>query len=157
MRKSLAAAMAAVTFGGAIAATAAPAYADAYNDYRYRRHGNGDSTAAAIVAGVAGLAIGAALASKNDRYGNSRYGASRYYDRGYGYGDSYQYGYGANDSYGSGYGYGYDPRTDGYYGGYNRSYGQGYDDDRGRSCVSRERVWDPYLARSVKIERRYPC
>jgi hypothetical protein len=89
MKKSLAAAMAALTFGGAIAATAAPAEARDWGhghrgyyggggwDHRY---GNGD---AALAAGVLGLAVGAALA---DSGGRGYYGPA-YYDRGgyYGY------------------------------------------------------------------------
>jgi len=81
MRKSLTVAMTALTFGGAIAATAAPAQArpHGYYDNRYygHRHGNSD---AAIVAGVAGLAIGAALASNGRGYSNGGY-----YSRGYAY------------------------------------------------------------------------
>lgn len=92
MRKSLTVAMAALTFGGAIAATAAPAQARPhgyYNGGYYggRHHHNGD---AAIVAGVAGLALGAALASNNRGYYNGGY-----YSRGYAYdpyyGDRYYY------------------------------------------------------------------
>jgi hypothetical protein len=127
MRKFLASAMAALTFGGAVAATATPAAA---HDYYYRhRHHSGDTAAVAAVAGIAGLAIGAALADG---------GSSR--SRGY-----YS-------------GYSYDPRYDRYGGGY---YGRGYyyDDDyyRPRICISRERVWDPYIGRHVSIERRYRC
>ncbi len=152
MRKVLASTVAAITFGGAVLATAAPAYAEhnnsygGYNSYggHSRHRGNGDSTAAAIVAGIAGLAIGAAIANKSD--GRQRY------DRGYGYSDSY----GSNDGYGYrnnyGAGYGYDSRSDNYY-------RHGYDGyyDQSRTCVTRERVWDSYRDRYVKVERRYPC
>lgn len=149
MRKVLASAIAAVTFGGAVLATAAPAYAEHYNSYGgYNRHrGNGDTAAAAIVAGIAGLAIGAAIASKDDN--------RQRYSRGYGYNDSYGYGdsYGYRNNYGTGYGY--DSRSDGYY----RQHRHGYDGyyDQNRTCVTRERVWDSYEDRYVKIERRYPC
>ena len=142
MRKFLASALAAVTFGGAVVGAAAPAYAEHYSGYgNYSRHrGGGDATAAAVIAGIAGLAIGAAISSKN---GNDRYG--RGYDRSYGY----------QDSYGYGSGYGYDPRSDSYYSGRRN----GYDSYYGRQsiCVTRERVWDPYEDRYVKVERRYPC
>jgi hypothetical protein len=92
MRKNLAAGMAALTFGGAIATAAIPAAAEArpyhggYHGYYggYRHHDNG----AAIVAGVAGLAIGAALASGN----HHSYYRGGYYDYGYAPG-YYDYGY----------------------------------------------------------------
>jgi hypothetical protein len=93
MRKTLTAAMAAMTLGGAVCATAAPAQArdhgwhggyGGYGGYggHYYRHDNGG---AAIAAGVVGLALGAALASNSHSY---------YYDRPYyrgGYYDSYYY------------------------------------------------------------------
>ena len=56
-------------------------------------------------------------------------------------------------------GYRYDPRYDSYYrGGYYRD---GYY-DRGRryayrTCITRDRVYDPYIGRRVTIERRYAC
>ncbi|MDE2486140.1 MAG: hypothetical protein KGO51_01970 [Alphaproteobacteria bacterium] len=94
MRKLLAAGLAALTFGGAVAAAAIPATAEArewHDGHGYRgdwdrHHDNGG---AAIVAGIAGLAIGAALAdSSHPRY-----------DRGYAYRPTY---------------YGYDDDDDGY-------------------------------------------
>ncbi len=126
MRRSLAAAMAAITFGGAVAATAAPAEARPYRGDYGRRHHNNDA-GVAIAAGVVGLALGAAIAGNN----NSR----SYYDRGYGrgYGRAYAPAY----AYGPGYGYGPPPRY--------------------RVCQSRERVYDPYIGRSVVIRRDYPC
>lgn len=85
MRKTLTAAMAAMTLGGAMVATAAPAEARdwghrGYYGGGYYRHDNGG---AAVAAGVVGLALGAALASNSHSY---------YYDRPYyrgGYYDSY--------------------------------------------------------------------
>jgi hypothetical protein len=76
MRKTLTAALAALTLGGAVSATAVTG-ADARPYYHggggyYRHGGNGG---AALVAGVAGLAIGAALASDHPRY----YGGPGYY------------------------------------------------------------------------------
>ena len=95
MRKTLAAGLAALTFGGAVAAAAIPTAAAArewhggyhggYHGYRggYHHGGNG----AAIFAGVAGLALGAALADS---------GHHSYYRGGYGYG----YAPGYYDDYG---------------------------------------------------------
>ncbi len=128
MRKFLTAAVAALSFAGAIAATSAPAEArdhrrgsyggGYYGGGRYYRHH--DNTGTALAAGVVGLALGAALASSNS---NSR---SYYDDRSY---------------YGRGY--------------YDRSYsrgGYGY-----RTCETSERVWDPYIQRRVIITQRYAC
>lgn len=131
MRKFLAPAMAAVTFGGAVLAAATPADAERYRGGHYysgRHHhgGGGDDVAIAAVAGIAGLALGAAIADGNRSH------SSAYYSRGYPYRGGYRY----------------DPRYDSYDGGY---YG------RDRMCVSRERVWDPYIGRHVRIERQYPC
>lgn len=76
--------------GVALAATsltvAAPAEAQRY----YRHYDRGNDAGTAIVAGIAGLAIGAAIASSaNDRYYDDRY----YYDRGprYNYAPRYDY------------------------------------------------------------------
>jgi hypothetical protein len=127
MRKILTAAMAAITLGGAVAATASPAEARGHGGYhggyggyggRYYRHDNGG---AAIAAGVVGLALGAALANGGHGYS-------------YGYGPSY---YG-RDYYGPpAYGYGY---------------GEGY-----RVCESERWVWDPYWRRNVPVRTRYAC
>src|SRR4051794_30560986 len=101
MRKVLTAALAAITLGGAVAATAAPAQAQGYHHggwgggYRggwYGGHHHNDVAGPAIAAGVVGLALGAALASNSNHYASPRYGyAPGYYD--YGYAPSY-YGYG---------------------------------------------------------------
>ena len=79
MRKTLAAALAALTAGGAMAATVLPTTADArpYGHY-YGHRGNGG---AAVAAGIAGLAIGAAIASDHPRYYSYGYGPA-YYDYG---------------------------------------------------------------------------
>jgi hypothetical protein len=88
MRKTLTAALAAMTLGGAICATAAPAEArdhgwrGGYGGYggRYYRH---DNTGAAIAAGVVGLALGAAIADSHPHYYRGGYYAPPppyYYD-----------------------------------------------------------------------------
>ena len=96
MRKILTASIAAVTAAAAVAATAAPAES---RPYHHRRHNNNDAAAAAAIAGVAGLALGAALANNGNsrsyyNYGYApRYGYDYRYDRPYGYGYSPAYGY----------------------------------------------------------------
>lgn len=125
MRKVLTTAIAGVTAAGAVLATAAPAEAQRY---RHHRHGgDNDEVAAAIIGGVAGLALGAAIAGNGDRR-----------DRGYYYDNRYSY----------------DPRYDSYRGGYYRDYRPRY---AYRTCISRDRVYDPYIGRRVTIERRYAC
>jgi hypothetical protein len=87
MRKTLAAGLAALTFGGAVAAAAVPATAEArpYHGGYYGHHGHGDAAGAAIVAGIAGLALGAALSDNHPHYySRSYYGGYPAY--GYGYG-----------------------------------------------------------------------
>lgn len=141
MRKFIATALASVTAAGAVMATAAPAQADDYRHYRHHKRGGGnDAAAAAIIGGVAGLALGAALSNgaRRDGYDNGY----RYDRRGYsGYGYDYRY----DRPYARSYGYGYGDR----YGYYERP--------RYRTCVSRDRVWDPYIGRRVTIERSYAC
>lgn len=89
MRKPFAAGMAALTFAGAVATAALPTAAAADPHYRggygygydhHRSHRGNDAAGAAIVAGIAGLALGAALSNNHSSYG--------YYDRGY-YGRGY--------------------------------------------------------------------
>jgi hypothetical protein len=142
MRKLLTSALAAVTAAAAVAAVATPAQAERY---RYRHRDNNDAAAAAVVGGIVGLALGAAIAGSNK---------DRRYDDGY-----YRRGYYDNGYYRGGGGYGY--RDDGYYrgySGYSGYSGRAYAYDYGpRVCVSRERVYDPYYGRRVMIERRYAC
>lgn len=135
MRKFITSAMAAVVTAGAVLAAAGPASAERRH---YRHRDNDNEVAAAILGGVAGLALGAALSNGSRDRG---YYDRRYYDRG-GYGRSYSY----------------DPRYDRYYRGQPRAYGY-YDRPYGgyRTCVTRDRVWDPYIGRRVTIERRYAC
>jgi hypothetical protein len=134
MKKTLAAATAALTFGGAVAAAALPTAAQARDwrggGYRYYGgyggyHHHNDAAGAALVAGIAGLAIGAALADSGHR---------SYYRSGY-------------------YGYGYVPGYDGYGPGY---YDYGYYRPYG-VCSSERWVWDPYIHERVLIRHRYAC
>ena len=136
MKKLLTATIAAVMAAGAIAASAGSAQAEPYR-YHRDRNNNNDAAAAAIVGGVLGLALGAAIAGSNK-------------DRGY-YNNGYSSGYYNNSYYGGGSRY-YDNR---YYGGrYAQPYAYGH---APRTCVSRDRVYDPYIGRRVTIERRYAC
>ncbi|HEX4712546.1 hypothetical protein [Phenylobacterium sp.] len=134
MRKLLTAAMAAITLGGAVCATAAPAEAGPHGGYYgggyYGGHHN--DAGVAVAAGVVGLALGAALANNHGYYDRG------YYGPGY-YGGSYGGGYYAPGYYGAGY-------YPGYYG------YPGY-----RLCASRHWVWDPYIGRRVLVRSRYAC
>lgn len=131
MRKFLTSGMAAVIGVGAVLATAGPASAE-HRRYRHHRHGGDDEVAAAVLGGIAGLALGAALSGKSSRNDRGGY----YYDNGYRY----------------------DPRYDRYSRGgyYDDGYGR-YDRYAERTCITRERVYDPYIGRRVTIERRYRC
>ncbi|HEY9234793.1 MULTISPECIES: hypothetical protein [Phenylobacterium] len=143
MKKLLISAMAGVVAAGSLAAVATSAEAQ---PYRYRHHrDNNDAAAAAVVGGVLGLALGAAIAGSNkDR---------RYYDNGY-YNNGYYNGYYNNGYYGrSGYDRGYYGRS--YYG--RPAYAYGYSYGPPRMCVTRDRVYDPYIGRRVTVQRSYPC
>ncbi|WP_374532307.1 hypothetical protein [Phenylobacterium sp.] len=145
MKKMFVGALAAVTAAAAVASVAAPAQAEPYR-YGRRDHNNNDAAAAAVVGGIVGLALGAAIAGSNK---------DRRYDNGY-----YRQGYYDNGYYNNGYyqGGGYGAYGDSYYRGYN-GYGGAYASDYGRRrvCVSRDRVYDPYVGRRVTVERRYAC
>lgn len=106
----------AVAMGASVLAVASPAQAQRYGGYHGGYHGR-DNGGTAIVAGIAGLAIGAALASNNDR--------GRYYDRGYDDRVVYEEPYYAPAPIYRGY--------DGYYEerGYYRDDHRGYDRGRG--------------------------
>jgi hypothetical protein len=110
----------AVALGASALAVAAPAEAQRYGGYRGRDNGS-----TAVIAGVAGLAIGAALASSANRRDDDYY-----YDGGYNgpivaypqvYDGSYREGYPGYDFY-----RGYNG-----YSGYNGNYARGYDRGRG--------------------------
>lgn len=110
--------------GATLAATALTVAAPAEAQY-YRRHRGGDATGAAIVGGIAGLAIGAAIASNNNR--------DRYYrDDYYSYNNNYRY----ND-------YNY-PQYNNYY--YRERYVQ-------RCRI--ERRYDPYYGGTYRVRVCY--
>lgn len=130
MRKFLTAAVAALTLGGAMVVTTAPAearphgwggYGGGYGGYRYYDH-HGSNAGVAVAAGIAGLAVGAALASPRPYY-NGYYGGD-YYGRGYAYPSS---------------GYYYYPAP---------AY---------RVCSGGHWVWDPYAGRDIWVRDRYYC
>jgi hypothetical protein len=74
--------------GTVLGASVLTAVAPAAEAQRYRRYHHRDDTGTAIVAGIAGLAIGAAIASGDRRYDYDR----RYYrQRGYYPTDGYYY------------------------------------------------------------------
>ena len=109
-------------------AVAAPADAQRYGYRHYNR--GGDATGAAIVGGIIGLGLGAAIASSN----NNRYNDRGYYNNGY-----YNNGYGQYDR-------GYNPYDRGYYprnGYYNNNY-------RPQRCWV-ERRYDPYYGRGIPV------
>lgn len=89
MRKSLAAVMAAITVGGAVATAALPAQAQRYERHDHHRHRN-DAAGAAIAAGIVGLALGAALTSNHNNYSYGPHYDRGYYPRGYYYEPGYR-------------------------------------------------------------------
>lgn len=122
MKTTITKAVLGLTLGATALTAAAPAEAQRY---RYRDRDNGG---AAIVAGIAGIAIGAAIA------GSSR---DRYYDRGYrGYDRRY---YNYDNFYRQ---RGYYPRDSYYYRDYER---------RGWRGCSIRRVYDPYTGQRVRV------
>jgi phosphate-selective porin len=107
-----------LTLGATALTAAAPAEAQRY------RHRDRDDAGAAIVAGIAGVVIGAAIAgSARDRYDDRYYYDDRRYDGYY-----RQRGYYPRESY--------------HYRDYER---------RGWRGCSIRRVYDPYLGRRVKV------
>ena len=118
MRKLLIGGLAALTFATGALAPAAEAQAQNRYYYRHRHH---DDDGAAIAAGIAGLAIGAALASGSSRrsYGYYDYGPRGYYDEGY-----RGRGYSGAPRYYRPYAYGYDRRcrTTSYWDDWNGGY-----------------------------------
>jgi hypothetical protein len=128
MTRILTRAVLGITLGATALTAALPAEAQ-----RYRRGYRGnDNTGTAIVAGIAGLAIGAAIASNNN---DRRYRERYYRQRGYSYDYDRRYyrqrGYYPNDGY---YAYRYRGRYD--------------------SCRI-ERRWDPYYGRTVRVRVCY--
>ena len=87
MRKALTAALAALTLGGAVAATATTgAEARPYYGGHYYGHGHYNNGAGLAVAGIAGLALGAAIASDHPHYYGGYYAPGPY---AYGYAPGY--------------------------------------------------------------------
>jgi len=131
MRTSFKAALAALSVAALAAGLAMPAQAQ----YRYD---SGDRDRAAITAGIAGLAIGAAIGSSSRRdhgYAHVYPAPHPRYSRGYAYA--------APRAYGPPRGYGYQNRAYGYY--------------APRTCVVRQRVFDRYSGRWVRVQQRVPC
>jgi len=140
MRKFLTTALAVVTLSGTVLANATPAAAEGRRSHYGHRHhrSSSDKTAIAIAAGIAGLALGAALSSKSTARSGDSSGAYR------------------DTPYRNGYDY--DPRDDSYGGDYDGA-DDGYNDSYRRApavCIARERVYDRY-GRSITIQRRYAC
>ncbi|MDB5694664.1 MAG: hypothetical protein JWN21_207 [Sphingomonas bacterium] len=111
--------------GGALAVSTLVAVAPAEAQYyRDRRHRGGDAAGAAIVGGIIGLGLGAAIASSGNRGG--------YYDRGYYNGGPRGY----------------------YNNSYNNYYQQPYSyynqHDYQQRCWT-ERRYDPYVGRRVRV------
>lgn len=124
--------------GVALAATALTVAAPA-EAQRYYRRDRDDGAGTALVAGIAGLAVGAAIASSS---------RDLYYDRGY------RREYYNRDYYDRGY---YDRGYNGYY---DRGYypeQHGYYADRGyyRENCRVERRWDRYADRPVLVRVCY--
>lgn len=116
----------ALALGASVLAVASPAEAQRYGG-GYRGRDNGGT---AVVAGIAGLAIGAAIASNNNRgrYYDRGYEAPVVYDEPYYYdrGPVYQPGY---DAYYQERGYYRDDRRYHDHRGYDRGYREGYRGD----------------------------
>ena len=120
--------------GAALVASAAMAAAPAEARDRYRDR---DRTGTAIIAGVAGLAIGAALASGNNRRGDY-YNNDGYYDRSYNGGYNQGGYYYPQQSY-----YNYNSYPRGYYDNYDRRYRDGrYYERKHRKWHRRHNRWD---------------
>ncbi|TPG15586.1 hypothetical protein [Sphingomonas oligophenolica] len=123
---------------------AAPAEAQYYG--RQRHH---DNTGTAIIAGIAGLAIGAVIASSNN---NDQYRRRGYSQRGYIQGGTYGDGYGYNDGRYNDYRRSYDNRGQGYGGAYDQNaYGGGYYDQNAYDRCRVENRYDRYSRRTVVV------
>lgn len=111
----------------AFGAVAATAAPAEAQSYR-RYHRDRDNNDAAAAAIIAGVAGLAIGAAIAGNNDRPRYYGNSYYAPRHGYG----YGYAP--------GYAYGPPAYGY-----------------RTCVRKERYWDPYYGRNVTVKRRYPC
>jgi hypothetical protein len=128
----------ALALGATALTAAAPAEAQRYGG----RHRGNDNTGVAIIAGIAGLAIGAAIASSGNDH--RRDYDRRYRQTGYQYRESYQVDgyndYRDNRRYDDRRAYN---RNDGYYG-YNG-------DNRGYGGCHVETRWDDYSGQNVAV------
>jgi hypothetical protein len=127
--------------GIALAATAitaaAPAEAQRWRGGRNYNRG-GDVATGALLGGIVGLGVGAAIASNNR---NRYYDRGGYYDRGYYPRGGYRYAPPPRAYYDRGYG-----------GGYGNGYGRGYGYGDGyRPRCWTQRQWDPYYGRPVRV------
>ena len=143
MRRSLTAAVAALTVCGTVAALPAQAQSYGYYGNGYdngHSHRNRSNTGAAVAAGVVGLALGAALASSSNR-SRGGYTSNSYYG---GNGGSY---YGDSDG------------SDRYRGqSYYADDWDGYGSSRGyQVCQTSRWVYDPYIGRRVQVRSTYAC
>jgi len=94
MNKIVTGALAALTLGGAIAATTVPADAQPFRGGYHGGYGyRGPGVGAAVGAGILGLAVGAAIAHPAYAYPGPYYGPAPYYGPVYGYAPVYGYGY----------------------------------------------------------------
>lgn len=119
----------ALALGATAIVASAPAQAQRYNG-RGSYHGRDNGAGTAIVAGIAGLAIGAAIASSSRRSDRDVYARDSYQEYPQAY---YQDGYDRND-----------------YRSYDRDSYRAYDRGYARDCTVR-RAWDRYSGREVRV------
>jgi hypothetical protein len=140
----------ALALGASALTIAVPAEAQ-----RYGGHRDHDGSGTAIIAGIAGLAIGAAIISsashRRDDRDDARYnGSDGYYDDVSGYrGEQYRDDRGYRDGRGYDDARGY--RGGGYGGGYAYGGGYGYGDGRGQGRCRVESRWDRYSGERVMV------
>lgn len=141
MKKYLTSAAAVIAVTG-MTVVVTPASARSQYDRGYRSSGHGSG--GAVIAGIAGLAIGAAIAGggRTRHYGGRPYGGGGYYGQPQGYYGGSGYGgyYGAPQAYYGG---------PGQYGGYNSNYG--YNRGYGYS----NRGYNDHAVRDSRRERRH--
>lgn len=138
----------------AMSATALTVAAPAEAQYYGRQHHH-DNTGTAIIAGIAGLAIGAVIAGSNN---NDQYRRRGYSQRGYIQGGTYGDGYGYSDGRYNNGGYNdyrrsYDNRGQGYGGSYydQNAYGGSYYGQNAYGGCRVENRYDRYSRRTVVV------